>query len=51
MWCTQSPFESLSRVWPGVCLQNEGMTPIVSQWPVVSRITLALMEDTGQVKR
>ena len=30
-------------------LQNEAMTGVLTQNPVFSRVTLALMEDTGQV--
>jgi len=32
-----------------VCCQNEMMTGTYTQNPVISRITLALMEDTGFV--
>ena len=35
--------------WDDGCFQNEAMTGTYTQNSVISRITLALMEDTGSV--
>ena len=44
---TQVYFGNFETYFTGLCFQNEAMTGYVSQTPAYSRITLALLHDTG----